>query len=397
MYLCVLHCKHNCTYYFIEYEVQITATDSEPQSNEDSRVVSHDDITLTDDQGTEILRSSGLLSHRVSSKIDLGNVMFSKRKTRGVVTTPSSEVVRKERTPRRYKRGGDNCEESAATTTHDSSAPEVSPRKTPAHHVKTLDSKAQRRLLQTTDEEEIVDTEVKNTTGRRGERSKGALFSGLSFILTHSSEAPLPAPDAEESVSESEAETNTKSSEPRFDKKSLRAAIVANGGLVLDNVPTHTIHNVSTLDTTMVGVSDRHCKTMNYLLCLSQSIPLVSHVYILDCVRMKELLDKRAYLLPAGYSDLLIKEVEQAQDLRAELSVNGCLLPHPPATSTRQSARAKQDLDTTSGKKVLSGIHVLVLSTDKHFTEDWQSVLDSLGKDNVCTVEGGNNKSALSL
>ena len=30
-------------------------------------------------------------------------------------------------------------------------------------------------------------------------------------------------------------------------------------------------------------------------------------------------------------------------------------------------------------RKILSGLHVLVISTDKHFTDDWQSVLDSLG------------------
>ena len=41
--------------------------------------------------------------------------------------------------------------------------------------------------------------------------------------------------------------------------------------------------------------------------------------------------------------------------------------------------RAK-DEDTTVGcRKILSGLHVLIISTDKPFTDDWQSVLDSLG------------------
>ena len=76
---------------------------------------------------------------------------------------------------------------------------------------------------------------------------------------------------------------------------------------------------------------------------------------------------------------MLQKNVEQGRDYKGELTAFGCLLPYPPATSTRLSARAKQETSETSFKKVLSGLHVLVLSTDKHFTEDWQSVLDSLG------------------
>ena len=41
--------------------------------------------------------------------------------------------------------------------------------------------------------------------------------------------------------------------------------------------------------------------------------------------------------------------------------------------------RAK-DEDTNVGcRKILSGLHVLIISTDKLFTDDWQSVLDSLG------------------
>ena len=77
---------------------------------------------------------------------------------------------------------------------------------------------------------------------------------------------------------------------------------------------------------------------------------------------------------------LLQKNVEQARDYNGELSAFGCLLPYPPATSTRMSSRAKQETsEVAAAKKVLTGLHVLVLSTDKHFTEDWQSVLDSLG------------------
>ena len=76
---------------------------------------------------------------------------------------------------------------------------------------------------------------------------------------------------------------------------------------------------------------------------------------------------------------LLMKNVEQGQDYKNELNMNGCLLPYPPATGTRQSSRVKAE-DSVNHRKVLSGLHVLVISTDRHFTEDWQSVLVSLGK-----------------
>merc|ERR1712012_144859 len=270
----------------LEYEVQITATDSEPQNNEDSRVVLHKDISLTDGQASEILRSSGLLTHRVSSKIDLSNVFWGKRKTRGV-TTPSSSsgavqesegrVGSKGRTPRR-KRGGDNCDESAATTTHESSAAEVSPKKAPNNSTKSVNQKLQRRLLQTTDNgEEVVASRVK--------RESKQIFSGISFVLTHSRDSELVMTEVEESFTESETETSAAAGQPRFDKRSLRSVIQSHGGSVLSSVPTAHTNNINTMDTSMLGVSDMFCRTMNYMLCLAHGVPLVSHVYILDCVQ----------------------------------------------------------------------------------------------------------------
>ena len=41
-----------------------------------------------------------------------------------------------------------------------------------------------------------------------------------------------------------------------------------------------------------------------------RSVPIVSHVYIMDCVRGGQLLDRAAYMLPAGFSALLQKEVK---------------------------------------------------------------------------------------
>jgi hypothetical protein len=125
-------------------------------------------------------------------------------------------------------------------------------------------------------------------------------------------------------------------------------------------------------------VTDRSSRTMTFLLALANSTPIVSFRYILDSTAAGRKLDYQAnYLLPAGKSDLLQKEVEQGQDVSVELRAQGCLVPATPATSTRH--RGSSTSRDTIGRKVLSGVNVLIISTNKLFTEDWQSVLDSLG------------------
>ena len=173
----------------------------------------------------------------------------------------------------------------------------------------------------------------------------------------------------------------------KFDKKLLREAIESHGGRLLTEFPlAHTDSwNVSTLKTTVLCVSPSSSRTMTYLLCLAHGFPAVSHRFILDSVNENRLRDRSAYLLPAGFSELLGREVEQDQDYREELRVNECLLPLAPANRTRQSRKVKE-VDTAVARgggggcrKILSGLHVLVISSDQRFTQDWQSVLDSLG------------------
>ena len=38
-----------------------------------------------------------------------------------------------------------------------------------------------------------------------------------------------------------------------------------------------------------------------------------------------------------------------------------------------------QEVESSPNKKILSGLHVLVLTKEKTFADDWQSVLDSIG------------------
>ena len=348
-----------------EYEVSIAATESEPQNNEDSRTVTHQEISLTDSQACDVLRNMGLIptSNKVSAEINFDNLMFGgRRKGRGgsTNTTPSKPEIIK--TPRR-KRGGENVEDSAPTN-YESSAAELSPRKGRVKVVDTASKKTprpattprrQKNRAESTDDESTE--EVMPKTSRRmqtvaKERSKlikspvpkrrssktKDIFAGHSFIFTQAKEQlPMTEPD-DESYSDSEPNHSTKPLDIKFDKRSLRNVITAHGGTILTDFPTHN-DPVSTLDTTLLTVCDHRCITMNYLLSLAHSVPVVSHVYILDCVSSSSLLDRGAYLLPAGFSTLLMQEVEQGKDCNQELRINDCLLPSPPATSTRQSNR----------------------------------------------------------
>ena len=247
----------------------------------------------------------------------------------------------------------------------------------------------QKKLLETSEEEEEEGEARLNRAGGKlrgsgsasGSRSE-KIFSGLSFILNRPT-ARQARPGSEREDSEGEEEEVGEVGEgDGFDKKSLREAIESQGGRVLAEFPLHhtASWNVSTLETTVICLSPGPSKTMTYLLCLAHGVPLLSHRFVLDSVRLNRLADRSSYLLPAGFSSLLMREVEQEQDNTEELRLNECLLPLAPANRTRQSRRAKEEEEQSGGsRRILSGLHVLVISQDQNFTQDWQSVLDSLG------------------
>lgn len=225
----------------------------------------------------------------------------------------------------------------------------------------------QKKLLETSEEDEEEETRPSRPGGRprgSGKRSE-KIFSGLSFILNRPTERQNSGEEGED-----------------FDKKSLREAIESHGGRLLAEFPLHHTDSwaVSTLETTVICLSPAPSLTMTFLLCLAHGVPLLSHRFVLDSVRLNCLADRSSYLLPAGFSSLLMREVEQDQDNTEELRLNECLLPLAPANRTRQSRRAKEEDQVGWGsRKILSGLHVLVISEEQSFTQDWQSVLDSLG------------------
>ena len=73
-----------------------------------------------------------------------------------------------------------------------------------------------------------------------------------------------------------------------------------------------------------------------------------------------------------------MQDMEQFKDYTRDLAFNGCLLPSPPATSTRLSNKTK-DTEKAPRRSILSGLHVVIISNDKEFTSDWQSVLIAMG------------------
>jgi len=394
------------------FQLRITPTAAEPEVNEDSRTVAHREVKLTDGQACAVLRRRGLVptTNKVSADINLENLMCSKRKTR----TPS--VLNSPGTPRR-KRGGEHAEESAATVATESSTstdaadqrtPSTKRLLTPAKRARALKpatptsavtpKRKGKRLVSSDDEEEVMpktssrmqavqavaeakiqevaDSSPKPSakksvdTPSRRTKKLVEIFANHTFVLNQSSQKPLPMTEGEEDFSDTEAAVL--SAAPRFDRKKLKELIVAHGGQVLDQYPSQA-SPATTLDHSLLVVTDRCSTTMTYVLALGDGVPIVSHLFILDCVASASLQEHKAYLLPAGFSCLLMRDVEQGQDCTHDLRINDCLLP------VRGSRQRREDQEAAAGRRVLSGLHVLVISTEEAFTEVWQSVLNSLG------------------
>jgi len=347
----------------VQYELAITAKEGEPGYNEDSRTVHHREAYLTDQQANVALTHLGRpgTSNRVSADLNFGNLLFGKRKSRPLdspVTTPVKSTPGKKATPRR-KRGGDNVEDSQHTYT-ESSAAEMAAPTTPRRKYRPKVS-----MVSTTEDEAPSPRTIRKS--RVSSDTTEDIFLGMSFVLTQSVVAD-----------NSEDNQDTDTDVPPFDKAGIRAGIVAGGGKILAEFPTQ--HGPApTADTEMIVISDRACRTMTYLLALANSTPLVNFQFVLDSSRAGKRLDYKHYLLPAGQSELLQMELEQGENYRKDLEASGCIQPMPPATSTRHRGSRGDADDTPARKKILSGLHVLVLSKDKLFTEDWQSVLDAIG------------------
>jgi len=364
----------------VQYEVQLLPSDSEPQLNEDSRTVHFSEVSLTDNQASLIIRRMGFVpaSNKVSADINFGNLIFGKRKPRTVNSSPgttpnkvdSPSGVTPSKKSARRKRGGSNVEESQST---EASASEISTPRSKKSLKPLLDEDQDNKSLSKRAKKNTSANNKSSATNRPVEPIDPNMFQGMCFVFTQAKYS-MPMTDAEDT----ESETERTSRLPKFDKSKLRALVTAGGGRILQNFPSQE-DLIETVNEEIVTVADRMCLTMTYLLSLANSVPIISFMYLEDCETAGRKLDYRpAYLLPAGSSSLLMMEVEQGQDCKTDLQMNGCLLPSPPATSTRLSNKSKE-VESSPNKKILSGLHVLVLTKEKTFADDWQSVLDSIG------------------
>lgn len=163
----------------VQYEIEITPTDSEPQFNEDSRMVHFSEVSLSDAQASMIIRRMGFVpaSNKVSSDINFCNLIFGKRKPRSVNSSPASVTsvkahqgspsrTPKKKTPRR-KRGGSNVEESATAT--ETSASEPTPRG--------------KKTLTYLTQEELQDNESLSKRSRKSGLANSSVKSNLFKVL----------------------------------------------------------------------------------------------------------------------------------------------------------------------------------------------------------------------
>ncbi|XP_029310434.1 LOW QUALITY PROTEIN: TP53-binding protein 1 [Cottoperca gobio] len=116
------------------------------------------------------------------------------------------------------------------------------------------------------------------------------LFMGFAFMLTASSEI-----DRLTNKHASDDEDDYVQSAP-YNKAYTESQLQAGGGFVL---PDFNEEQCKAAYQSLL-ISDQHCRTRKYLLCLASGVPCVSHVWVRDCCKENKLLNYRNYLLPAG-------------------------------------------------------------------------------------------------
>ncbi|XP_076330503.1 uncharacterized protein LOC143236114 [Tachypleus tridentatus] len=172
------------------------------------------------------------------------------------------------------------------------------------------------------------------------------LFHNLGFILSCADRTLSTKKDsikplqADFSSTEDSSATDDLSSEDicsvPFNKKYLKEQLEAGGGIILENFQD----TQKTSAKEVFLLSDTYLRTIKYIQCLSAAIPCISHVWVIDCCRVNELLPSKSYLHPAGYSIVINSLVEW----------------HSKST-------------------VLKGLHVLIVSKNEDFVNTWAPVL----------------------
>ncbi|XP_068210245.1 TP53-binding protein 1-like isoform X2 [Palaemon carinicauda] len=160
---------------------------------------------------------------------------------------------------------------------------------------------------------------------------------------------------------------------PPFDKDHLKSQIIIGGGKVIESytdaeiilaqqgkplISKQTPKSKKTSDipgSTVLLVSNTHCRTSSYIQCLAAGIPIVSFQWVINSCNQGRYIDWRLYLLPSG-------ENEYGETMEQSLIPEEGFLSGPPPVF--------------EGELVF-----LATSTNKEFTSLWQPILTMAGAD----------------
>ncbi|XP_040564957.1 TP53-binding protein 1 [Lepeophtheirus salmonis] len=247
----------------------------------------------------------GDLSSCTGGDLDLNNIVFTKR------TRPSRFPV----TPIKSKKKGGKYVDTSTAETSCSETPKSSV----ASKKKLLTSKVKCKMAKSTTETE--DDECSSPSLRKKGRKprkidSTRLFRKMNFILTKTNtKHPAYGLDTETDLGEESSSSDDNYDREKmevdpFNKYEIKSLILKYGGVVLNSFPGEN-SKFPKKDEELYIVSDKSCRTLNFLYGIAHGVPPISFQWILDSVRGTKKFPIANYLLPLGYSETKGFEIEQ--------------------------------------------------------------------------------------
>jgi hypothetical protein len=150
--------------------------------------------------------------------------------------------------------------------------------------------------------------------------------------------------ETEEDESDLNESKEDAAAEDTFSRGRLAQVVRSRGGIVLDEFPGER----KAVPSDVIVLSDRHCKTMTYLLAVAYGFPRVNFLWVRDCLKANKRLPLKSYMLPVGVRASDDQEVECHDHTR-------------PLTD------------------MLANKSILLASTNGDFAADWTPLLTRLG------------------
>ncbi|ESO94457.1 hypothetical protein LOTGIDRAFT_161149 [Lottia gigantea] len=167
------------------------------------------------------------------------------------------------------------------------------------------------------------------------------LFKEMAFLLTHGVKTKEQKREEKKQLRDSDISTEESSAEEEelhpFNKHQLISLIVEGRGVILNEYDQEKINQYKCC----YLISDSHHRTVKYMQALAAGLPCVSHLWIIFSSSQGRLLDYKSYILPAGIN------IEK-----------------------------RKLCEWNSRGSCLSGLNVMVNSSNKEFVSAWSSVLN---------------------